>query len=400
MSNWNKSIEKTDNSLQSLIRYVEEEKFMGYDPYDTLNSPLLEKLPGSLPKFVVLQIQKRNPINLRQILGIKKSYVHKGMALFLNSFSRLAHAERKNGNSDTYTNYKSNCDFIYKWLLENRTNGYNGSSWAIHFPIAKVNSVRQKNDPSSVLASFVGDALFEYYKAFKYEKVVELMKDIAVFILSHIPKTETNDGICFSYTTKNTDIVFNANMHVARFFSQLYYITSDKDYLSIADNCVRFTIKHQKADGRWVYSTDLKNKERHQYDFHQGFIIDCLFDYIQLTNKKDLGLITALGSAAEYYRNILFYDNGTSLWRYPQKWPIDIHNQAQGIITFSKISILLPKYFEFAHVIAKWTIENMQSEKGYFYHQKWPFITNKISYIRWGQAWMLLALTTLKTNQE
>ena len=49
----------------------------------------------------------------------------------------------------------------------------------------------------------------------------------------------------------------------------------------------------------------------------------------------------------------------------------------------------------FAEKIAKWTIENMQDEKGYFYYQKWPFLTNKIAYMRWGQAWMMLALSTL-----
>jgi len=45
--------------------------------------------------------------------------------------------------------------------------------------------------------------------------------------------------------------------------------------------------------------------------------------------------------------------------------------------------------------IAKWTIENMQDEIGYFYYQKWPFLTNKIPYMRWGQAWMMYALATL-----
>jgi hypothetical protein len=37
----------------------------------------------------------------------------------------------------------------------------------------------------------------------------------------------------------------------------------------------------------------------------------------------------------------------------------------------------------------------MQDKKGYFYYQKFPFFTNKISYMRWGQAWMLLAISSL-----
>jgi len=34
----------------------------------------------------------------------------------------------------------------------------------------------------------------------------------------------------------------------------------------------------------------------------------------------------------------------------------------------------------------------MQDNSGYFYYQKHKYFTNKISYIRWGQAWMMLAL--------
>ena len=90
-----------------------------------------------------------------------------------------------------------------------------------------------------------------------------------------------------------------------------------------------------------------------------------------------------------------FEEDGKSLWRYPTKWPIDIHNQAQGIITFSKLGYINPRYREFAETIAEWTIDNMQDSKGFFYFQKWPFFTNQTSYIRWSQGWMLLALCTL-----
>ena len=43
-----------------------------------------------------------------------------------------------------------------------------------------------------------------------------------------------------------------------------------------------------------------------------------------------------------------------------------------------------------------WTINNMFDHKeNFFPYQKWPFFTNKIQYMRWGQAWMLRALSTL-----
>ena len=108
----------------------------------------------------------------------------------------------------------------------------------------------------------------------------------------------------------------------------------------------------------------------------------------------------SLIKGANFYRNELFLLDGRCRWRWPQVWPIDIHNQAQGIITFSKFQKIKPKYYDFAKTIAKWTIENMQDESGYFYYQKWPFFTNRIPYMGWSQAWMMLALSNLLTSKS
>ena len=97
----------------------------------------------------------------------------------------------------------------------------------------------------------------------------------------------------------------------------------------------------------------------------------------------------------EFYYNSQFDKEGFAYWRLPKKWPVDIHNQSQGIIAFSKFRDYNENYLPFAEKIAQWTIENMQGSRGNFYYQKWPLITNKVSYLRWNQAWMMLALVIL-----
>jgi rhamnogalacturonyl hydrolase YesR len=135
--------------------------------------------------------------------------------------------------------------------------------------------------------------------------------------------------------------------------------------------------------------------ERKQIDFHQGFILDALDDFIINTRPDDGKYLEALLKGVDFYKNEQFLPDGRCKWRYPRRWPIDIHNQAQGIITFSRLRDRKPEYLDFARTIADWTITHMQDKSGYFYYQKWPIVTNKISYIRWGQAWMLFALSTL-----
>ena len=45
--------------------------------------------------------------------------------------------------------------------------------------------------------------------------------------------------------------------------------------------------------------------------------------------------------------------------------------------------------------VYEWAMKHMWDEKGYFYYQSLPSYKVKISYMRWSQAWMLLALATL-----
>ena len=48
-----------------------------------------------------------------------------------------------------------------------------------------------------------------------------------------------------------------------------------------------------------------------------------------------------------------------------------------------------------AFSVFEWAVDNMWNEKGYFNYQVLAGYQNKISYMRWSQAWMVLALATL-----
>jgi hypothetical protein len=107
----------------------------------------------------------------------------------------------------------------------------------------------------------------------------------------------------------------------------------------------------------------------------------------------------AIKKGLEFYHDHQFFPDGRSLWRYPKEYPVEIHNQSQGIITFSKLAGDNKAYPSFSNTIAEWTIQNMQGKDGHFYYQNHKYYKNKISYMRWSQAWMFLALTTLITNE-
>ena len=381
------------NSLVDLIKWVDYEDYKGYDPYDTLNAPILSYFKSIYLKYLILQINKYLPINIRPLIGIKKDYSPKGMALFLNAYSKLKRIEELQSFNDIID---KGIDIQLSWIKNNKIENKEAIYWKLNFYIVDLAEKRLDNDPSSVLDCFIAKGLYEYYLNTHDNEIMDILVGISNFLCKMIPVTKTDYGICFSYTPHKKNIVFNANMLVAEFYAKLYNLTEDENYKKIAKNCVDFTIKHQKVDGRWVYSISNKGKERHQYDFHQGFILYSLYEYMNLCNDYRAEVKQALQKGYNFYKLCMF-NNGQSYWRYPKKYPTDIHNQAMGIICFSKLSNFFNDSLEKAQEILLWTIKNMQDKKGYFYIHYYPHLINKIPFIRWGQAWMCLAFAEYLT---
>ncbi|MGD9706492.1 MAG: hypothetical protein AB7V07_02315 [Candidatus Delongbacteria bacterium] len=381
------------NDIDSLINYIKKEDYKGYDPYDTLNSWIPFKILGKKAQQAAIQFQIRNPINIRPLLGVKKLRGVKSCAIILQGMSvyyRVIPSQ----------DLKDKMDYLFNWIVKNRTDGYSGYCWGVPFPLALSDKSRSKNDPSAVLASFVAESIYEYYLSTGNEKVIEVMRGITEFIITHVPVTETEDGLCYSYTTKIKDVIYNANSFVAETFAKTYALTKDEKLKELAIKCIDFNISRQKQSGVWPYGIHPKTgAERNQIDFHQGFILNSIYDVMKLLELKDEKYERSIKLGLEYYKNEQFDKHGASLWRVPKKYPVDIHNQGVGIITFSKLSEYDENYLEFANTIAEWTDKNLRNnKKGYYYFQKTKLFTNKIPYIRWSQAWMLLGMAHLYTK--
>jgi uncharacterized protein YyaL (SSP411 family) len=219
------------------------------------------------------------------------------------------------------------------------------------------------------------------------------------YILNDLPRTKLDTGISIAYTHLSKGCCYNASLLGAETLAKAYWLTREKRYLDVAKEAVAYVLSMQKADGSWYYSFNPENKtERKQIDFHQGFVLMSLHNYQKYADDKNPAIETAIKNGLVFYKKNQFFDDGRSLWRLPKEYPTEIHNQAQGIITFSELAHLDDSYLNFANTIAEFTVQNMQHKSGYFFYQKHHSYTIKIPYIRWSQAWMLLALTTLYTK--
>lgn len=380
------------DAMTSLRDYVEAERFAGYDPYDALNASFNFSRFGKWGPVLAIQIQKRNPVNVRSLLKVEKGINPKAMGLFLYAYSQLYELEK-----NEY--YLEKARYLFRMIKETMSKGYSGACWGYNFDWASPGKYLPAYTPSVVVTAFVARGLFKYYLATQDAEAYSLLTSSSEFVLTDLPRTETKDGICISYTPVKKDCCYNASLLGAELLARVYALTNEEKLRTTALQAADFVLAHQYDDGHWKYSIDLRTgKERHQVDFHQGFVLDCLKDVIHYTREHNDVYRNALLKGAYFYKNEQFTEHGRSMWRLPSRWPVDIHHQAQGIITFSKLASLDESFLHFSEKIARWTVTHMQDKSGYFYYRKGRLWTNKIAYMRWAQAWMIKALSQLVTT--
>jgi len=378
--------------LCALHNYCQKEKYKGYSLLDSHNSPIPFRMFGNKISFIINQISKRSPINIRPLIGVKKDINPKAYGLLLHAYSLLSQMDVISPQEA-----EKKAQYFFDWLTRNPSQGYSGHCWGYNYYWPKRDgSGVPAYTPSVVVTGFIARSMLVYYEVFKVDTIKKILKSSAQFVLNDIHLYKGHDGYCFSYTPVKRDKTVNASLLASEILAYCDYVNAEDKYQSYIENVIKFTFNNQNEDGSWYYSFHYDTgKPKKQIDFHQGYVLESILRLSQYTKIDCEKYHDKIQKGLAFYYNNQFDKEGFAYWRLPQKWPVDIHNQSQGIITFSSFRDYHENYLRFAKQITQWTIENMQGPRGNFYYQKWPLITNKISYLRWNQAWMMLALVLL-----
>ncbi len=385
--------EKIQNSLIKLTDYCRSESFKGYDPYDGLNSTLFKAIPfvsGSrFARLAWIQLFKRSPLNFRKIAGVSKDYNPKGLGLFLSGYCNLY---KKNYEP----HYLNDIKFFSGQLLSLTNNAWSGACWGYNFDWQARAFFQPKNTPTVVASTFIGNSLLDAYEITKEERLLKVARNVCDFIVKDLNRTYDDKGnFAFSYSPLDNKVVFNASLLGSRFLARVFSITREADLLEPAKKSVVFCCDHQRNDGSWSYGTS----DFHQWidNFHTGFNLECISDYIKYSGDNTFE--PQLEKGFDYYINTFFTDEGVPKYYNNSIYPIDIHSPSQLIITLSRLG-KFDEYRNLADKVTEWTIDNMQSDKGYFYYQKNRYFSSKIPYMRWSQAWMFYALSEYLLHAE
>jgi hypothetical protein len=152
-----------------------------------------------------------------------------------------------------------------------------------------------------------------------------------------------------------------------------------------------YSAAKQHDDGSWDYGELLT--QQWIDNFHTGYNLCALRTIGQYAETSEFEVHIRRGF--EFYRKHFFREDSAPKYFNDHTYPIDIHSVAQSIITLIALRDLGEDSARLAFSVFRWAMAHMWDEQGHFYYQVLPFYTVSIPYMRWSQAWMLLALSTL-----
>lgn len=389
------------NSFSALRFWCEAEHFKGWDPYDGLNSKVFQALP-IINKFVfcrlaMIQLFKRSPVNLRKIALVPKKYNTKGLGLFLSGYCNLYNAIENNGSLPDVIGDKcaviARINELAELLISLQSQGYSGACWGYDFDWQSKAFFLPANTPTVVATSFVVEALLSAYEITQIDKYKDTVLSSADFIINDLNRIPHGDDFMFSYSPLDSRAVYNATLLGSKTLALIYHCNHDERLKEFARKSVKAVCEEQNPDGSFPHSEQVGNKWRD--NFHTGFKLESIAIYQKFCN--DFSFQDNLNKGLEYWiKHFFIKDKGIAKYYDTDgdNGLIDLHCVAQAIPTMYKTGQIVNQYNqELIENILKWSIANMQDEKGYFYFQKIGDKINKIPYMRWPNAWMFYGMS-------
>jgi SAM-dependent methyltransferase len=373
-------------AMLKLLSYCRANEWAGYDPYDALNSRLFSVLPflnSRWPRLLLTQALKRSPVNVRGFLGVPKTQNPKALGLFLSAFVKFSKTDVPDRDQLIR--------LMIDQLQASRSRGIDYSCWGYSFPWQMRKGVVPAGTPNLVCTTFVATALLDACDQLGDPRCLAMAKSAAEYILNELYWTDGAAIHSFSYPLPSVRVqVYNANFLAASLLCRISKLTAEEKFMGPALAVTRCSVAQQKQDGSWEYGGG--PKQQWIDNFHTGFNLGALRAiglYAQTAEFDD-----SLRRGFEFYRTHFFREDGAAKYFHNRTYPIDAHSVAQSIITLTEFQDLDPISLPLADKVIHWAMDHLWDERGFFYYRCLRLATIRTSYMRWTQAWMLLALAT------
>jgi hypothetical protein len=379
-------------ATRRLLTYCQVNNWAGYEPYDALNSPIVDALPfvnSRVPRLVLTQALKRSPINIRSLMLIPKTQNPKAIGLFLSGFVRLSNIGM--------TLHEDYVGLMVDRLVALRSQNVPYWCWGYNFPWQTRTVLVPRWAPNLVCTAFAASGLLDAYEQRGEPLYLSMALSAAEYILEELYWTD-GKGICgFGYPLPTSrSQIHNANLLAAGLFCRVHQHTGESKFLEPAFSVARYSAAQQLANGGWDYGEG--PNQQWIDNFHTGFNLCALNAIARCAETTEFE--SCMRRGLEFYRSHFFREDGAVRYFHNRTYPIDTHCVAQSIITLLDLKELNPGNVRLAHSVFQWAMDHMWDDRGFFYYRVLRSCTIRTSYMRWTQAWMFLALSMLLCESE
>lgn len=379
-------------ALSQLQCYVRASEWVGYDPYDLKAHPIYRRLQKkrltAIPTKVAVNLF---PLALRRLFKVKPEPHAKAMALFADAYLTLFDLT---GNET----YRTLAKGRLAWLDQHAESGFSGLAWGLPFDY-QGRHWWPVGTPSVVVTAIAARAFLHAYKSLSDPAYLKAAVSICHFLAADIPRYEPDaERLCFSKLPAIQLHIHNANLMVAATLAMVGQAAGIDEWNLLARRAANYTLAEQRQDGAWYYWGP-PDKLLYWIDhYHTGFVLRALDDLLRVTGWSDLS--EPLKRGYVFYTRCLFDKGYIPRLTEAHRYPIDIHSCAEAILCLTQLGERYDDALARAQRVAEWTIANMRHPTGYFYYRRYRWLTIKIPYMRWGQAWMMIALARLQRRLD
>ena len=213
-------------ALDNVLDYARFRDYAGYSKFDALNSPTIKAMTfgnkwfrGGATLFV-----NSFPLNIRPILGVRKSVNPKGMALFARAYLELY----ASSGIDKHLSRALGC---LEWLIRNPSPGFSNLCWGYNFDWQSRLFYAPRNSPNCVVTVFAAESLIRAYELTENSRYLECAKSAADFIVRDLPVLfEDELSKCIGYVPHGArSKVININALSASFLAKPNMTKADND---------------------------------------------------------------------------------------------------------------------------------------------------------------------------
>lgn len=372
---------RLEESLARVVKWVQDHRYMGYEPADGNSSVLFPLTRGRvLPMRVLQQVVLRAPFNIRPLVGVwpHESAIGRGYM----AWGYLVMCRRPSSPL-----IRTEAQACLDWLMANRARGYDEFCWGDPYDYATRSGRRPYGEPLLIWSAFIGQVFLEAFEVLGDERYLRVAEGVGRWILK-LPAEHTDSGLCLSYVAYRQSSIHNSNAMGAAFLARLGSVTGNQEASAIARSAMMYTCARQRTDGSWFYAEDAKY---HWVDnFHTGYNLSALKTY--RTASNDHSFDEHLSNGMQYFKANFFEEDGRPKYFHDQTYPVDIQCAAQSIETLASVSDTDPGCLAQAIAVAEWTIGNLQAADGHFCYRDLGWTKVSTPMLHWGQATMVKAL--------